>query len=179
MNRGIRAALLGLGLFVGATFGAVVGFGGGVPPLPVSPTYSEASQIIGTLNAIINQLNGNASGAGGYAAQPGGVVSLGSYCTVSGAVGTLVCTGQRGSISYTSGVTIAGTGSTQTFTTTVAGLTTASNCQAWFGSAFTAGSGVGVATATPTTNTLTVVGVNAGTTSNAVTTATLNFNCIN
>jgi len=100
----LRNSLVAVGLFLGAIGGSMVGFGGGVPLVPSSPTFSEPSQIVSTLNAFVNQLNGNAAGAGGYA--PAGVVSIGGFCTATGAT-PQTCNTQRGLVSFT-GVTVAG-----------------------------------------------------------------------
>ena len=161
-----------------AAAGAALAFCAAAMAAPL-PSMNAANSsinpaIINDFNLFLNQLNGGLGYSG-----VSQVVSLGQACSNSGAVSTLTCNGQRGQLSYTSGVTITTTGSVQTFTITNSFVTTASLCQAWFGAAFTAGSGVTVATVVPTANTLTIIGVNAGTTANAVTTATLNFSCVN
>ena len=144
-----------------------------LPNVPSSPTYSEASQIIGTLNALIQQLNGGAGYAG--AAQN---ISLGSYCQNAAAGGTpQVCNGQRGQVAYT-GITVTTTGSTQTLVITNSSVLANSQCTGAFITAFTAGSAVLPATFVATAGSLSVVAANAGTTSNAITTGTLAFNCI-
>ena len=71
------------------------------------------------------------------------------------------------------------TGTVSTVVINDSAITAASVCIANWISPFTAGSGVTVATATPGAGTLTVISVNAGTTTNAVTAATLGFNCVN
>lgn len=162
----------------GLVLGATVAFAGGVPPIPASPTYSEPSQIIGTLNALINQLNGNAAGAGGYAVQPGGVISLGSVCSNTAGASPQTCNGQRGAVAFT-GITITTTGTNQNLVVNNSAVTAASVCQAQWITAFTAGSGVTAATVVPAAGTLTVTNINAGTTANAVTTGTLAFTCVN
>ena len=143
-----------------------------MPSVPNNGPINPA--LINDLNLLLNQLNGFA----GYTGTPQ-IMSLGAPCSNSGAVSTLTCTGQRGTLVYTSGITIAATGTTQTFTITDNLVTVASVCRAYWESAFTAGSAVTVATVTPTANTLTVVAVNAGTTANAVTAGTLAFACDN
>jgi hypothetical protein len=175
----MKKILIATALFIGAVLGAQVGFGGGVPLIPSSPTYSEPSQIVGTLNAFINQLNGNPLGSGGYAAQPGGVVSVGLYCQNAAAgASPQTCNGARGAVAYT-GLGVTTTGTVMTTVISDSAITTASNCLAAWQTAFTAGSAVTVATIVPTAGTLTVISVNAGTTANAVTTGTLGFNCFN
>jgi hypothetical protein len=157
----------------GLIFSAVLAIGATIPLLPSTSQYSEPSQIVGTINALIQQLNGQA----GYAtANP--VISIGSFCSVSG-TGTQICNGQRGQVAYTSGITIAATGTNQTFTVTNSAVAANSSCSATWSTAFTAGSAVTVATVVPTAGSLSIIGVNAGTTTNAVTAGTLSFNCYN
>ncbi|MDE2471869.1 MAG: hypothetical protein KGL35_24875 [Bradyrhizobium sp.] len=89
-----------------ALFFPLAALAGGVPQLPSTSTYSEPSQIVGTLNALINQLNGLPSGSGGYAAQSNGAVSIGSFCQPASGATPLTCNGQRGIATFT-GVTVA------------------------------------------------------------------------
>lgn len=142
-----------------------------VPLVPVSPTYSEASQIIGTLNALVNQLNG----AAGYG--PAQIISLGQFCT-NGTAGASpqVCNGQRGQVLFT-GLTITTAASVQTLVITDSAITATTQCTGAFITAFTAGSAVLPATFVPTAGSLSIVIVSAGGT-NAVTTGTLAFNCM-
>ena len=156
----------------------VSAFAGGVPQLPSTSQYSEASQIVGTFNAFINQLNGNASGAGGYAAQTNNAISLGSLCQPAAGASPLTCNGQRMLAAFT-GITVAATGTTQTLVITNSSITAQSACAGAWITAFTAGSAVIAATFTPSAGSLSVVNVNAGTTTNAVTTGTLAINCFN
>lgn len=165
----IAYALTGLLLTAFAAFGA------NLPLIPSTSQYSEPSQIVGTMNALVQQLNGQA----GYAtANP--IVNIGSYCS-NGTAGATpqVCAGQRGAVLFTTLTGLVATGTTQTVVVTNANVTASSVCSAFWITAFTAGSGVTVATVTPTAGSLSVVSVNAGTTSNAVTTGTLGFNCVN
>lgn len=163
----IAFALLGL-LFATAAFAS------NLPLVPSTGQYSEASQIVGTLNAVIQQLNGQA----GYAtANP--IVNIGSYCTNTTGGGTpQVCAGQRGAVLFT-GLTPTTTGSNQTIVVTNANVTAASVCTAQWITAFTSGSAMVIATVVPTAGSMSIVTANAGTTSNAVTTGTLGFNCVN
>ena len=174
----IRKVLVTVALFVGAVLGAQLGFGGGIPNIPSSPQFSEPSQIIGTLNSFINQLNGNPLGSGGYAAQPGGIVSIGSFCAPAAGGSPQTCNGSRGSVAFT-GITIAATDTLQTFTINDTSITTTSACTAQWNTTFTAGSAVVVATVVPTAGVLTVISTNTAATTNAVTTGTLAFNCFN
>ena len=145
-----------------------------LPNIPSSPTYSEASQIVGTLNALINQLNGGAGYAG--AAQN---VSLGSFCTGTSTSGAVTCNGQRGVLSFTStAISVGAQGTVQTITLTDSSVLATSSCFAQWQSAFTAGSALYAATIVPTANTLTMIVANGGATTNTVQTGTLAFQCL-
>jgi len=165
--RKLLAALVAV-LFSASAFAA------GLPSLPSSPTYSEASQIVGTINALIQQLNGNQ----GYAtATP--VIGIGQFCTNTTGGGTpQICNGQRGAVLFT-GLTVAATGTNQAIVVTNSAIAANSICQANFITAFTAGSAIDVATLVPTAGSLSIVISNSGATTNAVTTGTLGFNCVN
>lgn len=168
-----RKLLVGSMIALGALLGATVGFGGGVPLIPSSPTFSEPSQIVGTLNTFIQTLNGQAT-----AIAPAQIVSTGSFCQNAAAGGTpQVCNGQRGAVAYT-GLTVAATSTTQAIVITNSLITTASVCSGAFVTAFTAGSAVVPATFTPTAGSLSIIIANAGATTNAVTTGTFGFNCV-
>lgn len=149
-----------------------IAFAAPLPNVPSTPTFSEASQIVGTLNSLIAQLNGAAGYSG--AAQ---IVSLGSFCQNATAGATpQVCTGQRGQVAYT-GITVAATGTVQTLVVTDTAVLASSQCKAWFITAFTAGSAVVPATAVATAGSISFLFANAGTTTNAVTTGTMAFEC--
>jgi hypothetical protein len=180
MNGKARTFSLVAGLFLGAIVGSAIGFGGGLPPIPSSPTYSEPSQIVGTLNALINQLNGNAAGAGGYAAQPGGVVSLGSYCQTTGTATTQTCTGTRGQVGFTSQATIAA-GGVATMTITDTAVVATNVCPAWVvAQTVAASSQVDIASSTPGAGSIAVVVQNPTATATGATGAwTIAFQCIN
>lgn len=123
----IRKAIVASSV-IAALFAPMAALAGGMPTLPSTSQYSEPSQIVGTLNAIINQMNGNALGAGGYAAQPGNIMSLGQFCTASGAT-PQTCAAQRGNVSFT-GVTVAGVATGNVVINN--SLITANNvCRAW------------------------------------------------
>ncbi|HEX8838246.1 MAG TPA: hypothetical protein VF748_14990 [Candidatus Acidoferrum sp.] len=171
----MRKALQLVALFAAAVLGASVGFGGGVPLVPSSPTFNEPSQIVSTLNAFVNQLNGNALGSGGYAAQPNGTVSLGSYCTASGAT-PQTCNANRGAVSFT-GTTVAADAAV-TVTITNSTITTASNCIGGIQNNPTAAASPFVSSITPTAGSLAVVLGNPGTTTGSVT-LTVGFTCFN
>jgi hypothetical protein len=151
----------------------VLALAANIPLVPSSPTYSEASQIVPTLNALINQLNG---APGGYATQQ--IISLGSYCQNAAAGGTpQICNGQRGQVAFT-GITVAATGTNQTLVVTDSSILATSSCFGQWSTAFTAGSALVIATMVPTAGSLSVVTANAGATTNAVTTGTLSFYCL-
>lgn len=101
-----RKVLLAIGLVLGAALGASIGFGGGVPLIPSTAPFSEPNQFVGSMNAFINQLNGNPAGSGGYAAQPQGIISFGSYSAPAAGGTPLTANTMRGSLSFT-GVTVA------------------------------------------------------------------------
>ena len=167
----MKKLLLGLGLLLlsGAALAANLPL---INPA-TNPGMNEPSQLINSLNQVITQLNGGQ----GYA--PAQVVSSGTFCTNGTAGGSpQICNGQRGAVLFT-GITVAATGTNQTIVVTNSAVTTASNCTAQWNTAFTAGSGVVVGSVTPTAGSLSIVTVNAGTTTNAVTTGTLGINCFN
>ena len=152
---------------------------GGVPPLPATSQYSEPSQIVGTLNALINQLNGNATGLGGYAAQPNAAVSLGTYSSGSVASpGPLVFSSfvQRGIASFTA-ATVAGNANLSV-SITDPGITTASVCMGTIVNNPTAGAGPAVSSIVATANTLTIQLTNATATSTGSVTLSVAFQCI-
>lgn len=163
--RRIAYALTGLVMSAG------IALGGAIPLLPSSATYSEPSQIQATINAVIQMLNGN----GTYATAPG-TISIGTYCTNTAGASPQICNGQRGAALFT-GITVAATGTNQTLVITNSAVAANSICHVQPITAFTAGSGVTVASVTPSAGSLSVVLVNAGTTTNAVTTGTLGFYC--
>lgn len=153
-------------------FAGLLAYGASLPNVPSTSQFSEPSQIVGTLNALVNQLNGNV----GYG--PAQIVSFGSSCTNAAAGGTpQVCNGQRGQVSYT-GITVAATGTNQALVITNSSILATSTCFVQWTTAFTAGSAVYAGTAVPTAGSLSVTVANGGTTTNAVTTGTLGFNCI-
>jgi hypothetical protein len=176
----IRSVVLTAALFVGAVLGAQLGFGGGVPSIPSSPTFNEPSQIVSTLNAFINQLNGNPLGSGGYAAQPLGVVSIGSFCSVSGVSTNEPCNGTRGSVGYTAQASIAA-GGVATLSVTNGPFAAGQVCPAWvIQQSVAASSEVTVASTTPGGGNLTVVVQNPTATATGAAGAwTLAYQCIN
>ena len=158
--------------------GVTCALGGGIPPLPSSPTYSEPSQIIATLNAIINQLNGNALGTGGYAQQPGGIVSLGGFCLPAVGPTPLTCNAQKGYAQF-SGVTVT-SAATSTLVVNSSFVTGGSLCQAQvIGGTNAAQSTPFVTSAIPGTGILTVTLGNGSATSTGASTIGVLFSCIN
>ena len=143
-----------------------------IPLIPSSPTYSDPSAILNTLNTLIQQLNGGV----GYA--PAQVISPGLFCTNGTAGGSpQICNGQRGQVLFT-GITVAATGTNQTLVVTDSSIAAGMSCYGQWSTAFTAGSALYVSTMVPSAGSLSVVTANGGTTTNAVTTGTLSFNCI-
>ena len=153
---------------------------GGVPQVPATSQYSEPSQIVPTLNALVNQLNGNASGAGGYAAQPNAAVSLGIFQTGSVASpGPLVLPSyaQRGVATFTAATV--GANANLSVSITDPGITTASVCMAGLVTNPTAGAGPSVSSVVLTANTLTIQLTNSTATTTGSVTLGVAFNCIN
>jgi hypothetical protein len=165
-------------LFLGALLGATLGFGGGVPNIPSTPTFNEPSQIVSTLNAFINQMNGFPSGSGGYAAQPGGIVSLGTFATASGATPQTANT-TRGNVTFT-GVTVAGV-STGNVVINNSLITAGNTCRAWLTADNSAAASFPYVRSVVTgTGTITVAISNAAAaTSTGSSTFGVGFDCIN
>lgn len=174
-----KQAVVTLGLFIGAVLGAQLGFGGGVPLIPSSPTFSEPSQIVGTLNTFINQLNGNALGSGGYAAQPAGIISIGSFCQPAAGASPLTCNATRGVAAFTGVATIAD-GATVSVVINNSLVTAANACQAWIAVDGSAGASAPFVRSTVTgTGTITVALSNASATATGAAAAySIGFSCI-
>ncbi len=165
--RKILAALVAV-LFSAGAFAATI------PNLPSTSQYSEPSQIVGTINALIQQLNGQT----GYA--PAQIVPVGSFCSATTATTTDVCSGQRGTAGYTAQATIAAGGVvTETITNTL--VTTSSVCMAaMVAQTVAASSEVTIASVTPTAGSLAVIVQNPTATATGATGSwTIAFNCIN
>jgi len=177
MKDKIRSAMLTVALFLGAIGGSMVGFGGGVPLIPSSPQFSEPSQIVGTLNAFINQLNGFPLGSGGYAAQSGNIVSIGSFCQPAAGATPLTCNAARGIASFT-GVTVAGNANA-TVVVNNSNIATTSACTAGILNNPTAAAGPAVSSITPTAGVMTIVLTNATATTTGAQTYNIGFNCFN
>src|SRR6266702_3592038 len=98
MRKQLVGLLAGLALISGYAAATTL------PQVPSSATFSEPSQIVATLNALINQLNGL---PGGYTANSGtSIPSIGLYCANAAAGATpQVCNGSRGLVAYT-GITV-------------------------------------------------------------------------
>lgn len=176
MNK-LRSMLAGAGLFIGAILATVPAFGT-IPSIPSTAPFSEPNQEIATFNAFIAMLNGVANPITGGVAPTTTTMTLGTFCTNTAGGSPQICNGQRGQALFT-GITVAATGTTQTLTITNSAVTAASTCLVQPQTAFTAGSAVTVATVVPAAGSLAVLLVNAGTTTNAVTTGTLGFTCVN
>lgn len=154
-------------------------FAGGLPQIPSNPQWSDPAGIISTFNTWGQQLNGtfpNLMFPTAPAAGPSSIMSLGGFCTASGGT-PQTCNAQRGNVGFT-GVASLATGATATLVINNSLITAANVCQAWETTAGTAGSAVYAATVVTGTGTISVVVANGGTTTDAVTTHTLAFNCI-
>lgn len=159
---------------------ASLAFAGGVPSVPVNPNFSDPSQIIGTLNALIQNLNGqfpNPMTPVAPAQGPAGIVSLGAFCTASGAT-PQTCNGQRGLVSFT-GVTVAGV-ATGAVVINNSFVNANNNCQASIISDNSAaGSFPYIRSVVPTTGVLTVnISNAAAATSTGSSTFGISFNCV-
>lgn len=170
----MRKLLLGMGLLVGAVLGAAIGFGANIPSVPITPNFSEPSQIVNTINTLVQSLQGGVN----QITPTVGNYGIGAFCTNAAGASPQTCNGQRGAVAFT-GLGVTTTGTVMTTVINDTNITAGSQCSTWWSTAFTAGSAVTVATMVPAAGTLTVISVNAGTTANAVTTGTLGFDCIN
>ena len=168
MFRKLSAAL------VAVLFSVSCAFAAGLPLLPSSPTYSEASQIVGTINALIQQLNGQT----GYA--PAAIVGVGSIGAGSAASpGPVVIPAQRGVATFTAVGTLV-TGAVVTLTITDTLVAANSICFGQVISGGAAGSAPYISTVTPTAGSLALILANGGTTATgAAQTFLIGFNCVN
>src|SRR4029453_15015649 len=158
----------------GLVASALIAVGAVIPNLPSTSQYSEPSQIIATINTLIQQLNGQA----GYA--PAQLIGLGSYGTGSAASpGPVVIPAQRGIATFTSvGTLVTGAVVTLTITDTLVAANSACSAQVISGGA--AGSAPYVSTVTPTAGSLALILANGGTTATgAAQTFNIGFNCYN
>lgn len=137
---------------------ALIAYAANLPNVPSTGQYAEPSQIVGTVNALVQQLNGNA----GYA--PAQSVSLGSYGTASGATPVVLNT-QRGIVSFTGVATIATGGVAATQTMTNSSITAQSQCFAQIMTGGAAGSAPYVSQVTPAAGSVAIIIANGGTTS--------------
>jgi hypothetical protein len=159
--------------FTGLVATALIAIGATLPLMPSTSQFSEPSQIVGTINALIQTLNGQ---AGYTTAQP--IVALGSLCQSAASASPNTCNGQRGAASFT-GITVAAPNTNQTLTITNSAVNASSICQANFTTAFTAATTINVGQIVPTAGSLAVSIGNSGSGTNGVTTGTLGFNCVN
>lgn len=164
-----------IGAFVGGILAAQLIFAGGVPLVPSSATFNEPSQIVSTLNAFVNQLNGNPLGSGGYAAQPGSIVSIGSFCTASGAT-PQTCNASRGVVTTNSLATAAS--STASFVINDSLVAATNACVATIGNTTSTGTPT-IAQVVTGAGTITVTIANVNTATALNNTVNLNFSCIN
>ena len=168
----IRKAIYAL---TGLVFSALLGYGAALPLLPSTATYSEPSQIVGTINALINQLNGQT----GYA--PAQIVTTGSFAVGTAASpGPVTVNASRGIATYTATPTIAD-GASLAVTISDSLVTASSMCMAQIvvdGTA--AGSAPFIRSVTPSAGTLTITISNGSpTATGATTTNGIGFACFN
>lgn len=166
----VKRALLTAAFLAGA---AAAAFAAGIPSIPSTSQFSEPSQIVGTLNTLINQLQGGPGVTGTPA-----IVGIGGICNPAAGATPQTCNSQRGIVPFTTAPPTT-TGSTVTYVINNSLVTASSICNVFWTTAGTAGSALSVATVVPSAGSLSVVTVNAGTTTNAVATGTLSFNCSN
>lgn len=160
-------AALGFALIAGA----VIGLAAPIPFVPSTAPFNEPNQEVATLNALINQLNGQTS----YA--PAQLISIGQFCANTAGATPQTCNGQRGIASFT-GVTAAGNANSAAQVINNSFLTAASNCQVNINGTTAAGaSGPVVSTAIPGAGTLTVIISNTTATTTGASTFNLGFNC--
>lgn len=177
MWKAVRNSLVAAGVFVGAILGAAIGFGGGLPLIPSTPQYNEPSQIINTLNAVISQMNGNALGSGGYAAQPQGIVSIGSFCNPAAGATPLTCNATRGLAPFTGVGTIAD-GATVSVVINNSLVTAANVCQSWIAVDGTAAASAPFVRSTTTgAGTITVALSNGSATATGSSSISIGFAC--
>lgn len=152
---------------------AAISFAANLALIPSSPQFNEPSQLVGTLNALITQMNGLPGPLG----TPPGVLGLGVFCSASGGT-PQTCNGQRGSVAWT-GLTSLATDALATLVINDSSITATSSCTAQWNSAFAAGSAMNIATVTPTAGVLTIIVTNTAATASGSTTGTMGFNCFN
>lgn len=147
-----------------------------LPNIPSTVQFAEANQIVGTLNALINQLNGGTGYSG-----TSQIVSLGTVCTPAAAATPITCIGQRGQVQFT-GVTIGTSALSSALVITDTNLVTANSiCVAnFYASAWvTAGAQPYIQSIVPTANTLTILLGNANpTTAQGSATVPIAFMCM-
>lgn len=157
----------------------VLAFAGGVPSVPVNPTFSDPSQIIGTLNALIQNLNGqfpNPMTPTAPAQGPASMVSLGAFCTASGAT-PQTCNGQRGTVTFTGVTAAANTNATaQVINNSFVNANNA--CQVTLNTAGAANSGPVVSSVVAGTGTITITLTNATATTTGAFSPQFTFNCV-
>ena len=139
-----------------------------LPNIPSTAQFAEANQIVGTLNALISQLNGGTGYSG-----TSQIVSLGVGCTGTSVTSTVVCSGQRGVATVTGQTLAAATNFPVTITNTA---TSANNvCTASPGVSPAAGVGPSIVAVTPAAGSMTVTFFS---TAGGAQTLTTNFICM-
>ena len=167
----LKRILAALAALIGA--GAAAALAANIPSVPSTSQFSEPSQIVGTLNTLINALQGGPC----FSGTPQ-VNWLGALCNPAAGASPQTCNTQRMLVPFT-GITVAAVNTTQTLTINNSLVTTASMCFAQWVTAFTAGSALVTSTVVPSAGSLAILVANSGATTNAVTTGTLAVHCEN
>lgn len=169
----MKKLMLVAALFLGSVFGAVVGFGGGMPLIPSSPAFNEPSQIVSTLNQLMLTLGGQPTAINNNIPV---IYSTGALCTASGAT-PQTCNAQRGIVTFT-GVTVT-SAATATVVVNDSLVTAGSACAAnIINNANAAQSTPFVSTLVPAAGTLTAILGNGSATSTGSVSIQIAFNCI-
>lgn|SRR5215472_7386139 len=165
----LKKVAIAFGLFLGAF---AVSWAVNIPLVPSSSPFSEPSQIVGTLNTLINTLQGQPTAINNNAPA---IVSIGSFCTANGAT-PQTCNGQRGAVTFT-GVTAAANTNATAQVVSNSLVTAASSCNVTLQTAGAANSGPVISSVVPTAGTLTITLTNATATSTGSFNPVFNFNC--
>jgi hypothetical protein len=151
---------------------AVTAYAGGVTTMPSTAPFNEASQTVATWNAFIQYLNGVPGQWTAGATPP--MISLGSFCTASGAT-PQTCNAQRGVVTTNSLATAASTAATYVINNSL--VTANSACAAAIGNTTSTGTPTVASTVTGA-GTITVLIANVATAAALNNTLNINFNCI-
>jgi hypothetical protein len=176
MRKYLRNTLTGAALLAGTMLGATAGLAGGIPSIPPTPPFNDASQIVSTLNQFIQSLNGLPTAI----APTPGVVAFGQFCAANAAGTSITCNGQRGAVIFQGQASLAAGGATIIQVVNSA-VTANSTCMVTFGGQnVAAGSGVVIAGSTAFAGALNVTVLNpTATATGASGLWSIQFNCIN